>query len=330
MSNQENRVLKKSYYRAIIISPHLDDAVFSCGGAIAKMATEGPVLVLNIFTRYLSEVKLNGISLNQNRHQEDLDAAKFLGFESRNLDELDVVFRREEYKKLGNIFRPPVADDINWLPILREKIFSVLAELDFQQIYVPLGIGWHVDHILTHLVFEPWRDRSHLIYYEEAPYCQIPNSTRYRLNDIATYPIETNDLTLVAKNEFFAWINSAQAYSQTALMKNLKPWLFRIFAIPVVSFYLFRQMADHRKLAKQKSLIKLELKPIITLITEQFERKVDAMTLYRSQFKEFFCSREDCTTSLMNYSENIQKDFLNPIIVERYWVANNSPKQSEL
>ena len=52
--------MDKKRYRAVIVSPHLDDAVFSCGGAIAQMVTEGPVLVLNIFTRYLSEVKIRG------------------------------------------------------------------------------------------------------------------------------------------------------------------------------------------------------------------------------------------------------------------------------
>ena len=39
-------------YRAVIISPHLDDAVFSCGGLILKLKSEGPILVINIFTKY--------------------------------------------------------------------------------------------------------------------------------------------------------------------------------------------------------------------------------------------------------------------------------------
>jgi len=41
-----------------------------------------------------------------------------------------------------------------WLPTLRHKLFDLLAVCDFDQMLVPLGIGWHVDHILTHLAFD--------------------------------------------------------------------------------------------------------------------------------------------------------------------------------
>ena len=71
----------KRRYRAVVISPHLDDAVFSCGGAIAAMVEEGPVLVLNLFTGYLSTMKIHGAVLGEERYQEERDAARFLGFE---------------------------------------------------------------------------------------------------------------------------------------------------------------------------------------------------------------------------------------------------------
>lgn len=304
--------MSKPFYRAVIISPHLDDAVFSCGGAIAKLAQEGPVLVLNLFTRYLSDFKSRAVVFGNERYEEEIAAASFLGFESRNLGELDAAFRRKEYRKLGNIFRPPVAADIEWLPSLRQKVFATLAEINYQHIYVPLGIGWHVDHVITHLLFENWADFRKIIFYEESPYCLIPHSTRYRLNELAAYEKNNNDLSLLPTNEFLAWLQTSQSYTKTAMMKNLKPWLLRFFAVPTVSFYFYRLMAQHRRF--KKSHPNFTLKPELLLITDQFERKIQAMALYRSQFKEFFLSQDDCRKTLVSYANRMQQE-----AVERYW-----------
>lgn len=307
-------------YRAVFISPHLDDAVFSCGATIDHLVEEGkgPVLVLNLFSRYLSEVKIRGVVLGDERYQEEANAAQFLGFESRNLGELDVSFRREPYKKLGNIFRPPVDEDLAWLPTLRASVFAVLAELDYDQLYVPLGIGWHVDHVLTYLLFEPWAQRPNLFYYEDAPYCCIAHSTRYRLNEVAQYPRAANDLTLAPVNETQAWWQAATDYSSTALMKNLKPWIVRQFAVPVVSFYLHRLMALHRR--QPMPVPNLKLKPVESPISARVDRKIDAMALYTSQFNEFFSSRQDCADTLAAYAQRAGRS---ERALERFWVRTS-------
>ncbi len=303
-------------YRAVIISPHLDDAVFSCGGMIAKALQEGPVLVLNVFTRYLADLKIHGAVLGAQRHGEEAGAARFLGFESRTMDELDAPFRRDAYRQLGNLFRPPVSEDMEWLPTLRRKIFDVLTELDFEEIYVPLGVGWHVDHVLTHLVFEPWATRDNLLYYEDAPYCCIPHAVRYRLNDIASYLRDSNDISLAPTQEIRAWWQAAKSHAGTALMKNLQPWLMRQAAVPAVSYYLYRLMAYHRRVARAVS--KRRLVPVLKPITGQLDRKVDAMALYRSQFGEFFTSRHNCVATLYSYSQAMSQA---SGTVERYWEA---------
>ena len=282
------------------------------------MVKEGPVLVLNIFTRYLSEVKVRGVVLSDARYQEEAQAAKFLGYESRNLNELDVSFRREAYKKLGNIFRPPIAEDLDWLPALRAKVFGELASLDYQQLYVPLGIGWHVDHVLTHKLFEPWYGRNDMLFYEDAPYCCIPHSTRYRLNELATYPADSTDQSLALCNETSAWWQASMAYAETALMKNLQPWIVRQFAVPVVTFYLHRLIALHRRCAADVPP-RRKLNPIIVTLAAEFEAKVSAMALYRSQFSEFFLGRDDCVNMLGAYSQSFRESDER---VERYWLEH--------
>lgn len=301
-------------YRAIIISPHLDDAVFSCGGIISQLVTAGPVLVINIFTKYLSDMKFHGVVMGEERHQEELTAAKYLGFETKNLDELDAIFRRKEYRKISNIFKAPVQEDIDWLPILRQKIFAVMNEIDYQQVYVPLGIGWHVDHILTHQVFVPMFGNKKLCFYEDTPYCLIPHTTRYRLNEIASYQVIPNDISLAPINEFRAWRQTSSGYGKTAMMKNLKPWIVRFFASPVVSIFLYRLLASHRK--NFNALHKLNLNSRVVDIKDQFDQKLEGMALYGSQFKEFFTSRKDCEDSLKAYAKSMQSSSTK---IERYW-----------
>lgn len=313
---------QKKHYRAVIVSPHLDDAVFSCGGRIAQMVREGPVLVLNIFTRYLAEVKVRGVVLGNERYLEEAAAAQFLGFESRNLGELDVSFRRDPYRKLGNIFRPPIQADLAWLPTLREKVFAELDALGAEEIYIPLGIGWHVDHVLTHLLFEAWKNTTQLVYYEDAPYCCIPHSTRYRLNEIASYSWQPDDDSLAPINETRAWWQAAMAYADTALMKNLQPWIVRKFAVPVVALYLYRLMATHRKLARTAP--KRLMVPSSVSIVEEFDTKVEAMLLYLSQFQEFFASRSDCYEMLMAYAFQ-NRNLAAPH--ERYWAVKSFGNQ---
>lgn len=307
----------RPYYRAVFISPHLDDAVFSCGGLMVQLLREGPVLVVNLFTQYLSDLKIHGAVLGAERYQEETDAAHFLGFESHNLGELDAPFRREGYRQLGNLFRPPSPEDMAWLPELRQKLFGFLASIDYEQIYVPLGIGWHVDHVLTHQAFEPWADQPNLLYYEDAPYCCIPHATRYRLNDLAQYPMAADDKSLQVGNELRAWWQAASAYANTALMKNLQPWIVRKGAVPAVSYYLYRLMARHRSDAATAP--KRSLQPQWIEIGEQLERKVDAMALYRSQFGEFFASRQDCKATLARYGQSAGQN--NAAASERYWNA---------
>lgn len=306
--------MNRPQFRAIIISPHLDDAVFSCGGAITQMVKEGPVLVINIFTRFLSNKKFHGIVMGDERLQEEKNAAKFLGYESINLDELDAIYRRKAYQKISNIFRPPIEEDRLWLPAIRNKIFEIIGEIDYQEIYIPLGIGWHVDHILTNQVFEPMFGDPKLFFYEDTPYCLIAQTTRYRMSEFANYPSSPIDLSLALFKEFISGCQTSKSYAQTAMMKNIKPWILRILAYPVVSIFLIRLMAQHRK--NFNSTNKISLKPHVVDIKEPFEKKLDAMMLYSSQFKEFFLDRKDCEDSLKRYADSMQNG---SDTVERYW-----------
>ena len=62
----------------LIISPHLDDAVLSCGASMAQWQEEGAeVIVASIFTSCAEyNEKMNAVY--QNRRKQDIEALSFL------------------------------------------------------------------------------------------------------------------------------------------------------------------------------------------------------------------------------------------------------------
>lgn len=314
MSCAETPRPARTHYRAIILSPHLDDAVFSCGGAIARLVTEGPVLVLNLFTGYGAGVKSHGVVLTDARYQEEAEAAALLGYEALDLGELDAAVRRPAYRSLGNIFRPPVADDIAWLPALRQRLLAVLEGVRCQQLLVPLGIGWHVDHVLTHTLLDGWAGAEDRCCYEDLPYGLLPHATRLRLAETGQLPPGAGDASLRAPPLWTAWREMMAEYLATAMMKNLRPWPLRMAAAPVVGTYLYRLMARHAR--APAALDAGRWQPEVERIDERFERKLDAMMLYRSQFREFFLDRADCAAMLRRYGARLAGQ---GIVAERRW-----------
>jgi hypothetical protein len=102
-------------------------------------------------------------------------------------------------------------------------------------------------------------------------------------------------------------------------MKNLRPWFVRWSAVPVVSVYLYRLMAQHRHLAAC-SPQRWMLKPMTHALGDAFPRKLQAMALYSSQFREFFTDALNCETLFKSYADQMEHQ---GIQVERYWKLMN-------
>lgn len=278
-------------YRAVIVSPHLDDAVFSCAATISHLVRQGSVLVVNVFTRYLATLKQRGVVMSEARHEEESVAASVLGYESLCLDELDAVFRRPEYRSLGNIFRPPVATDVAWLTEFQASLLGLLSGIQFDELLVPLGVGWHVDHVLCFEALRHWRGPGTVCFYEDQPYALFAHATWLRLQETGQLPKSglTADL---APSEFGeAWRRAAAQYQRSAMVRNLRPAPVRWLAGPVVAWYLRGLMRAHWPDGTRATGGRWRVSPAFTPM--DLETKVDAMALYRSQFREFFVDRQD-------------------------------------
>ena len=175
----------QTFYDTVILSPHLDDAVLSCGGQIyLKTAAGQSVLILTLMAGEPTELSLSPYAqslhdrwqLKSNtvamRRREDKVAIQFLGADFLHWGIPDCIYRREP--QTGE---PCYTSDKAILGEINQydsKIIDHIAERlrslpQCKQLFVPLGVGNHVDHQITRLAAEQ-ADCGEPIYYEEFPY----------------------------------------------------------------------------------------------------------------------------------------------------------------
>ena len=160
-------------YDALYVSPHADDAALSCTSRLLGERARGQrVLVLVLFESEAgpavaellargADVSLAGIAPAARRHE----GAPFrsIGFERSGEDAL-------AFEAVARVFA------------------DVAPRVKARQVYVPLGVGGHIDHRLAHeaalqvLVDEPGRN---LFLYEERPQAFAPGAVRVRLGLVA-------------------------------------------------------------------------------------------------------------------------------------------------
>lgn len=168
----------------IYLSPHLDDAVFSCGGLIASQVAAGDVVtVLTIFAGDpgpgpipdLAQAmhRLWGVGPDPvgDRRTEDHLACGRLGASVVHLPLMDAIYRVGpanvvRYNSVEAIFGPVHPADAG----LAEEIWGHLSRACPLEavLYCPLGLGRHVDHRLTRVAAE--RLGRPLRYYQDLPY----------------------------------------------------------------------------------------------------------------------------------------------------------------
>ena len=183
----------------LYLSPHLDDAVMSCGGIIHQQATgKDQVQVITVFAGEYEGGDLSPFALVQHgywgdpphpmplRRAEDTAALALLGADARHLDYLDAVYRAtpdgkwlyddEEALWERVSAADPMAGD--WTGALADRLESLLAAQEQTLIYAPLGIGHHVDHQIVHAAARMLMARGYwLVFYEDYPYAQTPGAT---------------------------------------------------------------------------------------------------------------------------------------------------------
>jgi LmbE family N-acetylglucosaminyl deacetylase len=182
-------------YDHVYLSPHLDDAVLSCGGAIARHSAAGArVLIVTVctgsprpegpFSSFAQDMHRQwGLSASQAvpvRLHEDSLAMEYLGVDSLWVGMLDAIYRRPaDYISDDALFGAPVSDD-PLLPSLKAFTRALRDRVPRATLYAPLGIGNHIDHQITYAAARAAAGNA-IAFYEDFPYVTKRDALDQRL-----------------------------------------------------------------------------------------------------------------------------------------------------
>ncbi len=139
----------------IFLSPHLDDAVVSCGGTIAKLVYKREdALVITVYTREPDikslPKKFHKFADYDLRKKEDQVALDRLSADYKWLDIEERAYMTPLLKRPTEVFKIDLSKGLNQFLNIKEiqseldKIFEVNPKA---KIYAPLGVGNHFDHV---------------------------------------------------------------------------------------------------------------------------------------------------------------------------------------
>ena len=139
----------------IFLSPHLDDAVVSCGGTIAKLVYQREeVLVLSIYTKNPDIRKVpkrfHKFAIYDQRKKEDQKALNRLSVEYKWLDLEERAYRPPLLKKPTDIFKINLSKGLKQfsnIPKIHAEFDKLIEKYPKAKFYAPLAIGNHYDHV---------------------------------------------------------------------------------------------------------------------------------------------------------------------------------------
>ncbi|GAB4520017.1 MAG: PIG-L family deacetylase [Anaerolineae bacterium] len=213
----------------LFLSPHLDDAVLSCGGTMHRLARDkADVVVLNVMAgdppsplpdspliQTLHQRWAAGENPVMARRAEDREAIEALGATVDYLPWPDCIYRTHGGAVLypngdGDIFGEIHPDDP-----ARALIASALpqAHEDATTLYAPLGVGHHVDHQLVRdwaVALAARYTNLTIYFYEDYPYGEINAALESALQQMRV-PLKL-DIRVLLKTNFEAKVNAIAMY----------------------------------------------------------------------------------------------------------------------
>jgi LmbE family N-acetylglucosaminyl deacetylase len=215
------------------LSPHLDDAVYSCGGTIHQLTATGETVFVRTvmagdppdplpdtpIVRELHNRWNVGRAPMAVRRQEDQDALQLLGAQAEHMDLLDCVYRVGAGRK-------PLYPDENSLwhnvhsqdPALKHLGGFRLPEAA-THVYIPLGVGGHVDHLVVreigialYRLLEAAGKPATVRFYTEYPYIETEGALQKALASVPAEIKLTPDPVVLTAPDVAAKVQAVKAY----------------------------------------------------------------------------------------------------------------------
>lgn len=228
----------------LILSPHLDDAVLSCGGMMAEAVSRGiPVIVYDLFCApYNGMLSPAANELHASwgspediialRIDEDQQALDYLGAQCILGDQCDMIYRLDSngdwlYPQMDDIMGERRDEDNPLVNHYYERVRKLYSP-DEVRILAPLGIGKHVDHLIAFDVgAELYKDGYEVAFYEDLPYALKVEWRETRLGELNGMESKVESFTLehlekkLQTLEFYA----SQISELFENVENMRAWL---------------------------------------------------------------------------------------------------------
>lgn len=246
----------------VIISPHFDDGIFSCGGAARQLTAAGHAVTIMTIMGGLYSGELPDSPILKDLHQrwaagdnplrqrqlEDERASNALGVDFMHVPLPDCVYR--------------VAGDLALYPS-EESLFGEVHPADYAprllqgiqipnleraaKVYLPLGVGHHVDHQIARdwgmTQVRDMPNKAAVRFFVEFPYSKADQSTELALSsvDLALEPADVilNEADMRAKIAAIACYQS-QISTFWPSIEAMEADVRRAFMDPISGAYVER------------------------------------------------------------------------------------------
>ena len=185
----------------LVLSPHLDDAILSCGALLHESAQVRDITVATLFTEpsnpphtraantFISQCSATDAgSLFTARQVEDREVLEELGVRHVHLGLEDALFRRRNAPAAAGLVKRVLPELVHRYPTyrydialgrisrgdrtliedLKAQVEGLVYQTRAELLFCPIGIGRHVDHLITRLVGTFFPDK--VVYYSDFPY----------------------------------------------------------------------------------------------------------------------------------------------------------------
>lgn len=188
--------------RILIISPHLDDAVLSCGARIRQWIKEGnEVKVVSVFTHTGDAAAEEAQALYNTRRSDDVAALTAMQASFTHLSFADAPFRNPAYHNFHTLLFheavPPAEAPVK--EAVQQALHQLVQQYAPHTLVLPLGVGAHIDHRIvfeaaTVFITQPLE----IIFYEELPYALVEGLPALALAHAKAIPIVADEMAYPA------------------------------------------------------------------------------------------------------------------------------------
>ncbi len=200
---------------ALTLSPHLDDAAFSCGGTMARLVAAGwRVVLVTAFTASVPDPTGFALACQQDkglgpevdymalRREEDGRAAEALGIWPPVWLDLPEAPHRG-YASVAELFGDTRSEDDAVVLPLTAAMRELAAELEPDLMLAPQAVGGHVDHVQLVRALEKASLSVPVLWWRDVPYgargAQPAEPFRHRLQTFAELPVVLDAASASAK-----------------------------------------------------------------------------------------------------------------------------------